>query len=120
MAKPPSRAAERRARRQAQAAEEEQAALGHWFTVSGSTMTDLSAAIARWQPGDRPTDLMGIHPKVIAVMEHPQIDPDSKIRIVRAMLGSFACCRPRLADGRNALIFRAHRCNAGAQRPPAV
>lgn len=49
-------------------------------------MADLSAAIARWHPGDRPTDLQSIHPKGVApVKEHPQIDPDSKIRIVRAM-----------------------------------
>lgn len=86
MAKPPSKAAERRARRQAQVAAEEQAALDHWFTVSGSTMADLSAAIAQWHPGNRPTDFQSIHPKVVApVKEHPQIDPDSKIRIVRAM-----------------------------------
>jgi hypothetical protein len=51
LAKPPSKATERRARRQTQVAAEEQAALDHWFTVSGSTTADLSAAIAQVAPG---------------------------------------------------------------------
>jgi hypothetical protein len=74
------------AERDAKAAAADQQALDHWFAVSGTTMADLDAAITRWQPGDHPADAMGIHPEIIApVMEHPQLHPDAKILIIRAM-----------------------------------
>jgi hypothetical protein len=62
-------------------------ALDQWFATSGTSMDDLIAAIDRWQPGDKETDGMGgLHPEVIMpVVDHPEIHPDWKILVCRAM-----------------------------------
>jgi hypothetical protein len=81
-----AKAAERRAAQDAKTTAPDQQALDHWFAVSGTTMADLDAAITRWQPGDHPADAMGIHPEIIIpVMEYPQLHPNAKILIIRAM-----------------------------------
>jgi hypothetical protein len=64
-------------------------------------MHDLTAAIDRWQPGDRAIDGAGVHPEVIVpVIDHPEIHPDWKIMVCRAM--QFIAIK-RVADRRAGL-----------------
>ena len=78
-----------------------------WFAVSGTTMAELCDDIERLQPLSSRAATAGIHPRIaLQVMRHPQLDPDTnphldpdaRIRIVRAMQ-SLAIARP---DGRAA------------------
>jgi hypothetical protein len=65
MANAKSTAAERRAARGAKDEAEHQWALDRWFALSGTTMTYLTAAITRCQPGPHPADAMSLHQEII-------------------------------------------------------